>query len=106
MPHKEVEGIASLTGEKGKAKFNKLTNELLIVKCNWERSGNGYGSLRKVSASTDDEDKYQLMNANDKAHFLNGVSFAVLYPWEKGEENQLLRTICQKLPEGVCFDTV
>ena len=103
--HKEIEEIAPLTGEKAKAKFNKLKNELLIVKCNWERSGNGYGSLRKVSASLDDKDEYELMNANDKANFMNRVSSVVLYLWEKGEENQLLSTICQKLPEGVGFDT-
>ena len=38
-----------LTSSSAKKKFNKLKNNLLIVKSNWERSGNGDLNVEKES---------------------------------------------------------
>ena len=49
-----------LTPDKAKIKYNKMKNEVIIVKMNYEKSGNGDGSLREPEVCSDsDEDEVE-----------------------------------------------
>jgi len=66
-----IERMGALTPDKAKQKFFKLKNDLLIVKNNWERSGNGDGSRLEQhtvdsNADSDDETEQELMSTNNK----------------------------------------
>ena len=55
-----------------------MKNDLIVVKNNWELSGNGDGCVARDSTEFDG-----IINGNDKRKFLNGVSSVCLYLWEK-----------------------
>jgi len=48
LSYKAVSGMGALDPTKAKSKFLKLKNDLLYVKNNYEKSGNGEGCIRKV----------------------------------------------------------
>ena len=48
LNYKVVSGMGALDPTKAKSKFLKLKNDLLYVKNNYEKSGNGEGCIRKV----------------------------------------------------------
>ena len=110
ITHSAVEKMGILTADKAKSKFFKLKNELIVVKSNWERSGNGDGSrkdntVRDSHNPHDDAEEEELFNANDRRNFLNGKSPAVLYLWEKANEHDLLTSVCQKLDCSSSMDS-
>ena len=89
--------MGELTPEKAKAKFSSMKNELIVVMKNWDKNGNGDGTL--------DESENALIDANDKSNFLNGKSAAILYLWEKSETFNLLSTVVQMLDSDTLLDT-
>ena len=97
ISHEVVNDMGELMPDKAKAKFSKLKNDLIVVKTNWEKSGNGDGTL--------DESENALIDANDKRIFLNGKSAAILYLWEKSETFNLLSTVVQMLDSDTSLDT-
>ena len=106
ISHAKVASMGVLTPDKAKSKFFYLKNDLLIMKANWEKSGNGDGSVVDCKASFDsNENAISMTNANDKRNFLNGRSPAVLYLWKKAEEHNLLNTVCQQLTDEAAFDS-
>ena len=85
-----------------------MKNELIIVKNNWERSGNGDGSRLLATNDCDsdvDSTERELINANDRKNFLNGRSSAVLYLWVKAEHHDIIDTVCQQLDDSIGFDS-
>ena len=45
ISHNAVSKMGVCTPDKAKEKYSKMKNDLLIVKMNWEKSGNGDGTL-------------------------------------------------------------
>ena len=104
ISHVKVANMGLLTPDKAKAKFFQLKNALLIVKRNWEKSGNGDGSAVNCNSSFSSTER-EMVNGNDRRNFLNGKSPAVLYLWEKANEYNLLETVCQQLNEEAALDS-
>ena len=101
-----VANMGTLTADKAKSKFYKIKNDLILVKCNWEMSGNGDGTMvRNVDKNDLDAEEIEIFNANDKRNFLHGRSPAVLYLWEKAKEHSLLHSVCQQLDPAIGFDS-
>ena len=110
LSHSEVIGMGILTPDKAKIKYNKMKNELIIVKMNYEKSGNGDGSLREqLTGGVDSEDyeiEQSLHNACDVSNFLAyGQSPALLYLWKKAEEYNFIGVVCQQLSFESSLDT-
>jgi K+/H+ antiporter YhaU regulatory subunit KhtT len=105
LSHDVVQQMGTLTGDKAKQKFSKLKNDLIIVKSNWEISGNGDGSLARVVRDDMDDTEMELINANDKCNFLQGKSPAVLYLWGMAEQHDLMNTVCQQLNDDSTVDS-
>ena len=109
LGHSTVSRMGNLTAKKAKEKFMKMKNDLIIVKNNWEKSGNGDGSVRNNAiaelADSDDETEMDLMNANEKCNFLNGKSPATLYLWEVAESHGILASVCNELNSSVMLDS-
>jgi len=103
LSHTEVEAMGDLTPEKAKTKYTKMKNELLVVKNNWEKSGNGDGTLLQQADDTEDDEI--MFDADDKRNFLQGRSPTLLYLWEKAEEHQLLQTVLQELNKDTAIDS-
>ena len=73
ISHAKVASMGALTPDKAKSKFFHLKNDLLIMKANWEKSGNGDGSVVDCNSSFDSNERaISMTNANDKRNFLNG----------------------------------
>ena len=109
LSHSEVSAMGVLTPDKAKIKYNKMKNEVIIVKMNYEKSGNGDGSLREpevCSDSDEDEVEQSLHNACDVSNFLSyGQSPACLYLWKKAEEYNFIGVVCQQLSFESSLDT-
>ena len=104
----EIGKMGVLGPDKAKEKFYSLKNILLIVKSNWERSGNGDGNVRRYCEDNDvemDPQEIIMENGDDRKNFLGSHSPAVLYLWIKAEENQLLDAVGQVLKPGIGGDT-
>jgi antitoxin component HigA of HigAB toxin-antitoxin module len=111
----KVENMGICTPDKFKSKFSKMKNELVLIRTNYNKSGNGDGSAIETRNSStgktpkDELDKNEsniaMMDCNKKGSFLNGRSSAVLYLWEKAEEYNLLSTVCQQLSPDTSFDS-
>jgi hypothetical protein len=111
----KVENMGICTPDKFKSKFSKMKNELVLIRTNYNKSGNGDGSAIEIRNSStgktpeDELDKEEsniaMMDCNKKGSFLNGRSSAVLYLWEKAEEYDLLSTVCQQLSPDTSFDS-
>ena len=77
--HINVVEMGQLTPEKAKRKYMEMKVQVVLVRQNWLASGNGDGS-RRVRADDDDSvfstdtASVELMDANDKANFLQGRS--------------------------------
>lgn len=95
-----VSKMEECTPSKAKDKFYKMKNDLIVVKNNWELSGNGDGCVARDSTEFDG-----IINGNDKRKFLNGVSSVCLYLWEKAEEFDLLQSVCQQLSSCIAIDS-
>ena len=107
ISHKQVEGMGKCTPDKAKKKFFSMKNDLIPIKNNWEKSGNGDGSVQASvrDDSSIDSSEQELINANDKRNFLNGKSPAILYLWAQAERNDLLRTVCQQVENSIGRDS-
>ena len=92
--------MGTLDPTKAKSKFLKLKNDLVYVKNNYEKSGNGEGCLSKVDDSLD----FEPIDGSEKKNFLRGRSSATLYLWQKAEEFDLLESITQQLDDCVGID--
>ena len=107
LRHSAIANMGNLSPDKAKSKFGKLKNDLIMVKNNWELSGNGDGSIERNRDNADDsdEDELEIINANDKRNFLNGKSPSILYLWKMAEEFDLLTCVCQQLDLSASLDT-
>ena len=106
--HVDVQEMGQLTAEKAKDRFLKLKMEVVTVRTKWMASGQGEGSLRRVSDNTanDSDSDCSLIDGTCKANFLNGCSPCVLYLWEHAEQYNLIDAVCQQELSVECtFDT-
>ena len=107
--HINVVEMGALTPQKAKRKYMDMQVQVVLVRQNWLASGNGDGS-RRVHAGDDDSDfsadttSVELMDANDKANFLQGRSPSILYLWQRAEEYGILDNVCQQLSDACSFD--
>ena len=105
----EVKDMGVLTSSSAKRRFNKLKNDLLLVKSNWERSGNGDGCLENLKVDEESEElvtEIQQVDRDDKQNFLNpGKNSATLYLWVKSDEHNLLFSVVQELDPSVRIDS-
>jgi len=65
LSYKAVSGMGTLDPTKAKSKFLKLKNDLVYVRNNYEKSGNGEGCIRKV----DDSLEFEQIDGSDKKLF-------------------------------------
>ena len=79
-----VSKMEECTPSKAKDKFYKMKNDLIVVKNNWELSGNGDGCVARDSTEFDG--------------IINGL-------WEKAEEFDLLQSVCQQLSSCIAIDS-
>ena len=86
LGYEAVSGMGKLDPAKAKSKFMKLKNDLVFVKNNYEKSGNGEGCHTNI----DDSFEVELIDGSAKKNFLRGRSPAILYLWEKAEEFESL----------------
>ena len=113
LSFEKIKNMGTLTADKARSKFFFLKNHLIVLKAKWDTSGNGDGSMAVSEDGNDDdldETEAALRDANQhngniKANFLQGMSPAVLYLWEKAEEYSLLPTVCQQLSEDTILDS-
>ena len=107
LGYSAVEKMGELTPDKAKKKFFDLKNPLILMKNDYDKSGNGDGSLLEHSANADlsDPAELQMFNANDKRNYLHQRSPAILYLWEKAEEFKLLNTVCQQIPNSAMLES-
>lgn len=105
LSHAKIEKMGFLTPDKAKAKFFKLKNMLILVKNNWELSGNGDGSMARYVPDDMDKEEAELIEGSDRSNFLHGRTPALLYLWNKAEEHDLLRSVCQQLEQSIGFDS-
>ena len=108
ISYSSVENMGALTPDKAKKKFFDLKNPLILILNDYEKSGNGDGSVseqQRDDANITDEVELELFNANDKRNYLNGKSPAILYLWEKANEFDLLNTVCQQIPESAMLES-
>ena len=95
--YSSIQKMGKCTPEKAKHRYMKMKSEMMIVKNNWNASGNGEGTLDRLSN--------QLIDANSKKNFLRGRSPAILYLWERSEECDLIETVCQQLDSKSSYDS-
>ena len=84
-----VEDMGHTSPDKAKSKYLKMKKEMLTVRNNWKRSGNGEGTLQRNKQNLGGsyvEEEEVLIDANDKRNFLGGNSPAILYLWKKAGE--------------------
>jgi len=106
-----------ITPLKAKDKFNEMKNQLLIIKANWELSGNGDGTARKkeemkkeglgmnITKKCGGRSELELIDGTAKRDFLLHFSPVILYFWEMIEKNKILSDVCQQLTAGVSYDS-
>jgi hypothetical protein len=87
--------------DKAKATFARMKNDLIAVKGNWEKSGNGDGDGDGML----DEAENSLIDTNDKSNFLNGKSSAILNLRGKSDLYNLLSTVVQMFDSDTSLDT-
>jgi len=75
LSYKAVSGMGTLDAAKAKSKFLKLKNDLVYVKTNYEKSGNGEGCFTNV----DDSLEFEQIDGSAKKNFLRGRTPATLY---------------------------
>ena len=92
--------MGKLDPTKAKSKFLKLKNDLVYVKNNYEKSGNGEGCHTNI----DDSFEVELIDGSAKKKILRGRSPAILYLWEKAEECDLLDSVTQQLDDAIGID--
>ena len=95
--YSSVRKMGKLTPDRAKQRYMKMKSEMMIVKNNWNASGNGDGSLDRIS--------HQLIDANSKKNFLKGRSPAILYLWERSEKCDIIETVCQQLDPESSLDS-
>ena len=100
LGYEAVSGMGKLDPAKAKSKFMKLKNDLVFVKNNYEKSGNGEGCHTNI----DDSFEVELIDGSAKKNFLRGRSPAILYLWEKAEEFDLLDSVTQQLDDAIGID--
>jgi len=100
LGYEAVSGMEKLDPTKAKSKFLKLKNDLVYVKNNYEKSGNGEGCLTNI----DDSFEFEQIDGSAKKNFLRGRSPATLYLWEKAEEFDLLDSVTQQLDGAIGID--
>jgi hypothetical protein len=85
--HINVVEMGQLTPEKAKRKYMDMKVQVVLMCQNWLASGNGDGSRRVLAGDDDsvfsaDTASVELMDANDKANFLQGRIPSILYLWQ------------------------
>ena len=100
LGYQAVSGMGKLDATKAKSKFMKLKNDLVYVKNNYEKSGNGEGCHTNIDDSFEDE----VIDGSAKKNFLRGRSPAILYLWEKADEFDLLDSVTQQLDDATGID--
>ena len=90
--------MGELTANKAKAFYMRMRKELIIIKGNYEASGNGFGSAPSEGSSND-------FVGDDRKDFLSVYSPAILYLWQKSEEHAFVGNITQQLSTEVGIDT-
>ena len=93
-----VKNMGELTANKAKAFYMRMRKELIIIKGNYEASGNGFGSAPSEGSSNE-------FVGDDRKDFLSVYSPAILYLWQKSEEHAFVGNITQQLSTEVGIDT-
>ena len=81
-----VKNMGELTANKAKAFYMRMRKELIIIKGNYEASGNGFGSAPSEGSSND-------FVGDDRKDFLSVYSPAILYLWGRSLKSMPLLEI-------------
>ena len=79
-----IEDMGHASPDKVKSKYLKVKKDLITVRNNWKRSGNGEGKLQRNEQNLAESyiDEEIRVDANDKRNFLGGNSKAILYAYD------------------------